>query len=74
MKMAVFWYVETRSLVEIDRFSEVFTDIIISSIMMKIVSFSETSSNFYKIKWRSILKDNHFHTLRRENLKYQQYK
>jgi hypothetical protein len=42
-------------------------------LMMETVSTSETSVSFYEITRRNISEDSHFHTRRREKLKYEKY-
>jgi hypothetical protein len=41
--------------------------------MMEAASASETSVNFYQTTLRNDLEEGHFHTRRRENLKYYCY-
>jgi hypothetical protein len=64
LKMAVFWDVAPCSVVEIDRR---FRRGLIA-LMMKAVSTSETSVNFYQRIRHNIPEESHLHTRLRENL------
>jgi hypothetical protein len=65
LKMAVFWDITPRSLVEVYQQA-------IISLMMEAASTSEKSVNFYQPTRRNIPEDSHLHTRRRENLKSHQ--
>jgi hypothetical protein len=43
---------------------------LLNALMMEAASTSETPVNFYQTAWRNNPEDSHFHTRRRENLKY----
>jgi hypothetical protein len=71
MKTAVFWIVAPCRLIEVyGRFRGAYCRAMMeAALMMKTVSTSETSVNFYQTTRRNNSEDSHLHTRRRENLK-----
>jgi hypothetical protein len=68
--MAVFWVVAPCRLVEVyRRFRGALCLRYQTALIMKAVSTSETSANFYHTTRRNNPEDGHLHTRRRENLK-----
>jgi hypothetical protein len=67
LKMTVFWDVVPRSLVKIDRHFKGAK--VLTASIMRAISTSEMSVNFYQTARRNIPEDSHLHTHRRENLK-----
>jgi hypothetical protein len=64
IKITAFWNVAPCSLVDVYRRSEV-----LAASIIRAMSTSETSVNFYQTTRRNNPEDSHFRTLRRENLK-----
>jgi hypothetical protein len=65
MKMTVFWDIVPYGLIEIARhFRGAYCLTAMIALMMKAVSTSVMSVNFYETTWRSIPEDSHLHLLK----------
>jgi hypothetical protein len=69
MKMAAFWDVALCSVVDIYRLLEELTASFTRVLIMEAVNSSESPVNIHQTTWCNIPEDSHLHTLRRENLK-----
>jgi hypothetical protein len=67
LKVTLFWDVAPYSLVKPTDVSDDLTGLIIA-LMVEEVSSSETSGNIYRTTRRNIVKNNHLHNRRCENL------